>query len=238
MGIESIVWKACPGARSFARLVLAAAVLGGVVLDAAPASALEAGDILVRLRGIGVIPTANSDGIRTDLTTSGLEAQPAVVPELDFTYMVTDNIGLELILATSPHDLDFTGVRSDIGKGGTVWLLPPTLLVQYHFMADRSIRPYVGAGVNLTIAYGEDASQSLVTALGGPTNLKADNSIGWAVQAGVDIDLNDRWFFNLDVKYIAISVDVAITTPATSTTRYTTLDINPVIVGAGIGYRF
>jgi outer membrane protein len=219
-------------------LLAGAALLGGVVLDAAPASALEAGDILVRLRGIGVIPTDESDGIRTDLTTSGLEAQPTGVPELDFTYMVTDNVGLELILATSPHDLDFTGVQSGIGTGGTVWLLPPTLLVQYHFMADRSIRPYVGAGVNLTIAYGEDASQSLVTALGGPTNLKADNSIGWAVQAGVDIDLNDRWFFNLDVKYIAISVDVAITTPATSTTRYTTLDINPVIVGAGIGYRF
>jgi len=207
-------------------------------MDAAPALALEAGDILVRLRGIGVIPTANSDGIQSDLTTSGLEAQPVGVPELDFTYMVTNNIGLELILATSPHDLDFTGVQSGIGKGGTVWLLPPTLLLQYHFMADQSIRPYVGAGVNLTIAYGEDASQSLVNALGGPTNLKVDNSIGWAVQAGVDIDLDDRWFLNFDIKYVAISVDVAITTPATSTTRTTTLDINPVIVGAGIGYRF
>jgi len=173
-------------------LLAGAAVFGGVAMDAAPALALEAGDILVRLRGIGVIPTANSDGIQPDLTTSGLEAQPIGVPELDFTYMVTDNIGLELILATSPHDLDFTGVQSGIGKGGTVWLLPPTLLVQYHFMADQSIRPYVGAGVNLTIAYGEDASQSLVNALGGPTNLKADNSIGWAVQAGVDIDLDDR----------------------------------------------
>ena len=219
-------------------LLAGAAVFGGVAMDAAPALALEAGDILVRLRGIGVIPTANSDGIQPDLTTSGLEAQPIGVPELDFTYMVTDNIGLELILATSPHDLDFTGVQSGIGKGGTVWLLPPTLLVQYHFMADQSIRPYVGAGVNLTIAYGEDASQSLVNALGGPTNLKADNSIGWAVQAGVDIDLDDRWFFNLDIKYIDIGVDVAITTPATSTTRTTTLDINPIIVGAGIGYRF
>jgi outer membrane protein len=135
-------------------LLAGAALLGGVVLDGAPALALEAGDILVRLRGIGVIPTANSDGIQPDLTTSGLEAQPIGVPELDFTYMVTDNIGLELILATSPHDLDFTGVPSGIGKGGTVWLLPPTLLVQYHFMADQSIRPYVGAGVNLTIAYG------------------------------------------------------------------------------------
>ncbi len=219
-------------------LLAGAALLGGVAMDAAPALALEAGDILVRLRGIGVIPTANSDGIQSDLTTSGLEAQAVGVPELDFTYMVTNNIGLELILATSPHDLDFTGVQSGIGKGGTVWLLPPTLLVQYHFMADQSIRPYVGAGVNLTIAYGEDASQSLVNALGGPTNLKVDNSIGWAVQAGVDIDLDDRWFLNFDIKYVAISVDVAITTPATSTTRTTTLDINPVIVGAGIGYRF
>ncbi len=219
-------------------LLAGASVLGGVAMDASPALALEAGDILVRLRGIGVIPTANSDGIQPDLTTSGLEAQPVGVPELDFTYMVTNNIGLELILATSPHDLDFTGVQSGIGTGGSVWLLPPTLLVQYHFMADQSIRPYVGAGVNLTITYGEDASQSLVNALGGPTNIKADNSIGWAVQAGVDIDLDDRWFLNFDIKYVAISVDVAITTPATSTTRTTTLDINPVIVGAGIGYRF
>ncbi len=95
-----------------------------------------------------------------------------------------------------------------------------------------------GAGVNLTIVYGEDASQSLVNALGGPTNLKADNSIGWAVQAGVDIDLDDRWFFNLDIKYIDIGIDVAITTPATSTTRTTRVDINPIIVGADIGYRF
>ncbi len=152
-------------------LLAGATLFGGGAMDASPALALEAGDILVRLRGIGVIPTAESNGIQSDLTTSGLEAQPTGVPELDFTYMVTDNVGLELILATSPHDLDFTGVRSGLGKGGSVWLLPPTLLVQYHFMADRSIRPYVGAGVNLTIAYGEDASQSLVTALGGPTNL-------------------------------------------------------------------
>ncbi len=219
-------------------LLAGAAVLGGMAMDAAPALALEAGDILVRLRGIGVIPTDKSDGLQPNLTTSGLEAQPISVPELDFTYMVTDNIGLELILATSPHDLDVTGALSSLNKGAEVWLLPPTLLVQYHFMADQWIRPYVGAGVNFTLTYGEDASTSLENALGGPTKVRADNSIGWAVQAGVDIDLDDRWFFNIDVKYIAISVDATITTPATSGRLTTELDINPVIVGAGIGYRF
>ena len=135
-------------------LLAGAALLGVVALEAAPAMVLEAGDILVRLRGIGVVPTDESNGLRADLTTSGLKARPVAVPELDFTYMVTNNIGVELILATAPHDLDVTGALASLNKGAEVWLLPPTLLVQYHFMADQSIRPYVGAGVNLTITYG------------------------------------------------------------------------------------
>jgi outer membrane protein len=219
-----------------ASLLAGAVVLGGVAFEASPARALEAGDILVRLRGIAVVPTAESNGIRPDLTTSGLEAQPAGVPELDFTYMATKNIGVELILATSPHDLDVTGALSGLNTGAEVWLLPPTLLLQYHFMPEQSIRPYVGAGVNLTVTYGEQASQSLTNALGGPTDVNADNSLGWALQAGVDVDLDDRWFFNVDFKYVAISVDADITTGGT--TRTTELDINPVIVGVGIGYRF
>jgi len=217
-------------------LLAGAAFFGGGALGISPALALEAGDILVRVRGIGVLPTADSDGISPDLTTSMLEPQLAVVPELDLTYMATKNIGIELILATSPHDLDVTGALSALNKGADVWLLPPTLLVQYHFLPKGSIRPYVGAGVNYTITYSEDASASLEAALGGSTEIDSGNSWGWAVQAGVDIDLDDRWFVNLDVKYIAISVDTTITTGAV--VRQTGVDINPVIVGFGVGYRF
>jgi len=209
---------------------------GGGVLDVSSALALEAGDVLVRLRGIGVVPTAESDGIGPDLTTSRLDPQPAVVPELDITYMATKNIGIELILATSPHDLDMTGALSSLNKSAESWLLPPTLLIQYHFMADGSIRPYVGAGVNYTISYAENASGSLETALGGGTDVSAGNSWGWAVQAGVDVDIDDRWFVNLDVKYVAISLDTTLTTGGVQ--RQTDVDINPIIVGVGVGYRF
>lgn len=223
--------------RSLVKGFITGLVLAGTVSIAAPAWALEAGDILVRLRGIGVIPLGDSNGgLRPDLTTSGLEAQPMGVPELDFTYMVTDNIGIELILATSPHDLDVTGALSNLNKGAEVWLLPPTLLLQYHFLSDQSVRPYIGVGVNYTITYGENASNSLETALGGPTSVSLSNSLGWAVQAGVDIDLDDRWFLNLDVKYVAITVDADIDTGATQ--RDIEVDINPIIVGVGIGYRF
>ena len=57
------------------------------------------------------------------------------------------------------------------------------------------------------------------------------------MQAGVDIDLDDRWFFNFDIKYVAISVDATISTAATALSRTTELDINPVIIGFGVGYK-
>jgi len=37
------------------------------------------------------LPTGESGGISPDLLTSGLDPQPAAVPELDFRYMATDN---------------------------------------------------------------------------------------------------------------------------------------------------
>jgi outer membrane protein len=214
----------------------AAALAVGLAAGVQPASALDQGDWLVRLRAIGVLPTGESDGIEPDLMTSELEAQEAVMPELDITYMATRNVGLELILATTPHDIDGKGAIAGLDKVADSWLLPPTLLVQWHFFPDAQIRPYLGAGVNYTVTYGEDASGSLETALGGPTDVDLDDSFGWAVQAGVDIGIDENWFANVDVKYIDIDVDAKITTGGV--TRKTDVAIDPVIVGVGVGYRF
>lgn len=209
--------------------------LAAAMALAAPALAAEAGDWLVRARAIGVLPTDESDGITPGLTTGKLQAQPAVVPEIDFTYMATENIGFELILATTPHDVEGRGSIAGLGKVADTWLLPPTLLAQWHFLPQSRFNPYVGAGINYTITYGEDATRSLETALGGPTKVDLGNSVGWALQAGIDVSLDERWFLNIDAKYIDMSVDARIKTGGT--TRKDNVDINPVIVGAGIGYR-
>ncbi len=217
------------------RLIILTSFLATTALPISESLALDKGDWLVRLRGIGVIPTDESGGISPDLLTSGLDPQPAVVPEIDITYMATDSIGIELILATSPHDLDATGAIAGIGKAAETMLLPPTLLLQYHFNTKGKIRPYVGAGVNYTIPYLENADRSLEAVLG-PTSVSADNSLGWAAQVGVDYHINDNWFVNLDIKYIDLSVDVELN--SRGTVRTLDVDINPVIVGIGFGYRF
>lgn len=195
----------------------------------------EAGDIIVRLRGIGIFPTEESGGISPDLLTSRLEAQAAYVPEIDITYMFTNNIGVELIAATASHDIDAKGAISGLGEVAEARLLPPTLTLQYHFTSFGTFKPYIGAGINVTFIFNEDSTSTLDDALGA-TKVSADNSVGYALQAGVDIPIGERTHFNIDIKYIDLDSDVTLTSGGI--TRTTRLEINPVIVGVGIGYRF
>ncbi|MDQ7073474.1 MAG: OmpW family outer membrane protein [Gammaproteobacteria bacterium] len=80
-------------------------------------------------------------------------------PELDITYMFTPNWGAELILGYSSHDVNATGsVQSLLGQVIDAKALPPTLTLQYHFMPNSNIRPYVGAGVNYTYFFDEEVT--------------------------------------------------------------------------------
>jgi len=210
-------------------LILGASILPNV-------ASAGSGDLQIRLRGIGVLPTAESNGIQPTLGNSRLRAGNSVMPELDFTYFFTDNVAAELILATTRHQIEGRGGIANLGNAASAWLLPPTLTLQYHFNPGGDFQPYVGAGLNYTIFYGEDADGALVNAVGA-TRVEAESSIGLAVQAGLDYKLADNLFLNLDVKYVRISSDVTLRTANIGVQR-TTLDINPVIVGFGIGYRF
>lgn len=67
---------------------------------------------------------------------------------LTFTYMATDNIGVELLAATPFRHKIGTRATGDIA---TVHHLPPTLMAQWYFGdASSKFRPYVGAGINYT----------------------------------------------------------------------------------------
>ena len=180
-------------------LLLAAA--GAAVFASVPAQAKQ-GDILVRLRGIVVAPNEKSGSVLPAFPGEKVSIDNAVAPEIDVTWMASDHIGFELIAATTKHSASGRkGTTGSIGKLASTWVLPPTLTAQYHFLPDAPVRPYVGAGVNYTLFYSEDASGALESAVG-QTKVHMSDSFGWAAQAGVDIDLNDRLFLNIDVKYI------------------------------------
>lgn len=212
------------------RKVLGASLMVlGLALAASSAQAADfgtkqAGDWLARARVAAVLPSDGGNIVnRTTAVDTGLDVTNvtnSVIPELDFTYFFTKNIAAELILGTTPHKITAsTGI--DVGD---VWLLPPTLTVQYHPLPDAQISPYVGAGVNYTFFYGEGD---------GLAGLHVKNSFGWALQAGVDYQLSGPWSLNLDVKklFLRPSVD-------TASLHVDDAKLDPWIVGVGVGYRF
>ncbi len=190
----------------------------------------EAGDLLIRLRVAGVIPQESSS---IEAIGGHAKIDEDIIPELDFTYFITDRFAAELILGTSHH-----GVRAmetlvgdlDLGE---VRLLPPTLTFQYHQpILQGKIKPYLGAGVNYTFFYDVEAGPGL-------NDVDYDNAFGFAAQAGMDIFASDKYFLNFDVKKIWLNTDVTVNaTDALGAVVGADVDIDPWVVSFGIGRKF
>lgn len=206
---------------------VAAAMLG------TPAFAKE-GDVLVRVRAIMVAPNESSGPV-SGIPGSELGVGDSVMPEVDFTYMATNHIGAELILATTKHNVSGRGTISGLGDVADTWVLPPTLTLQYHFAPEGKVRPYLGAGINYSTFYSSKATPSLNTALGA-TKVKLDDSFGYALQAGVDVPVSEKVFVNFDIKYIDMKTTARLTSGATL--RTARVKIDPIVAGVGIGFRF
>lgn len=209
-------------------LLAAVAALAAGTAAAQDFKPKEAGDIVIRARGIGILPNAGGTvrdrvtGADTGLRIGSISDE--ATPELDFSYFITKNFALELIAASARHKV-MTENGIEVGR---VRHLPPTITLQYHPLPDYWISPYVGAGINYTWFMFENS---------GPADpvrgLRVSGDFGFAAQAGVDIAVSGRWHANLDVKRLWLRPDAT-----TNALKVNDLRIDPWIVGAGIGYRF
>ncbi|MEO9904494.1 OmpW family outer membrane protein [Nisaea sp.] len=183
----------------------------------------QAGDIVIRARGIAMVPDEETSS--NQLTTGGGELNNDYVPEVDFSYFITDNIAVELIAATTKHDLKWQNPDVDLGS---VMLLPPTLTLQYHFMPKERFSPYLGAGINYTFFYDEKP--------GAAQSISYDDGFGYALQAGFDYAISGPWSLNVDVKKVFLNT--TITTNVGSGPINVDADLDPWVFGIGVGYRF
>ena len=181
------------------------------------------GDYIARVGVSNVDPDSDGLKLQGEGGTSTVRAEDATMLTFNGTYMVTNNIGVEL-LASLPfqHDIELDG-----SKVGETKQLPPTLSVQWHFPIGQ-FKPYVGAGLNYTIFF----DQSTTGALDG-ADLDLDNSLGVAGQVGVDWFIDGNWLVNLDVRYIDIDTDAKL-----NGDKLGSVDIDPWIYGLHVGYKF
>ena len=199
---------------------------------------LSAQNWQVRLRGVAVQPNEKSEvsAIGGDVNISN-----SFIPELDFTYFFNKNFAAELILGTTKHDVKTTGSNLTAIGGpasaevdlGSVWLLPPTLTLQYHFYPTKTLKPYLGAGLNYTIFYGVKS--------GDVKDVKYDNTFGFALQGGVDYMLTDKYFLNFDIKKLFLKTDVDVDASNAvpgATSVPAKVNIDPLLIGFGVGMKF
>lgn len=216
-------------------MVLKHAVLGlAVALAAAPTVAQQEGNWLVRARAVHLNWANKSDAGTGALTAALLPADTVkvnnkAIPEIDITYFFTKNLAAELIL-TYPQKQNVTISSGPLAEPvGTFKQLPPTLTLQYHFLPDGQIRPYVGLGVNYTHISGVNLRSNI----GGATLQLESSSVGASLQAGVDFKLSNNLFPNVDVKKINIESDLM-----ANGVKSSHLKLDPLAVGVGLGWRF
>lgn len=221
------------------RLLLAVSILSAMAFAgtanaqsafdlSAPPVGKAAGTLMFRFRAIGVIPEDNGSSVSAIGGQVNVSATAA--PEIDGSYFFTDNIAAELIAASTRHEVTATGTALGNVDVGSAWILPPTLTLQYHFMPQSQISPYVGAGLNVSWFYATQPAKPVVT------KFTLNNTWGPAVQAGVDYNFAGHWFLNFDVKQIFMNTGAHVSTVLGGIKAKTNLD--PLVVGAGIGYRF
>lgn len=197
-------------------LVIAAA-FGAIAAPAAHAD----DNWVVRFGAHAVDPKNNNGtlaGARSNVSTS-------VRPTGSLEYMITPNLGVDLLAAWPfQHDVKLSG----LGKVAQTKELPPTLGLNYHFLPESQVSPFVGVGVNYTNFFDTKGAGALKGA-----SVSIDNSWGFAAHAGIDVKINPKWIFTADLRWVDIESDVHVNGAKVGTAK-----INPIVYGVSLGYRF
>lgn len=209
------------------------------------------------------LATLRSGGPGTVVPGATTSISWSVIPMLDVAYYLNKNWAIEAICCVSHHHIQGTGVLAGSSLART-WVFPPSLLLQYHFTNFGAFQPYLGVGVNFTTFWGVRvnndtwgipfAAGSALAGLGVPG---VTSTFQWATvapswgpvgQVGFDYMFNENWGVNVDFKYMglhpmvhATAVAFAPTAPALGPIFLpvkVSLPINPIVISAGITYRF
>lgn len=198
------------------------------------ASAHKAGDFVLRMGPAAVFPTSDSNDLDT-VNDGRLAADNGISLGITTAYMFADNWGVGLLGAYPfRHEIRGKGALAG-GDLASAKHLPPTLVLQYHFLPESTVQPYIGAGINYTMFFDEDSTARLDNLLG-KSDVELDDSWGYAFEAGVDVKINENWLVNASVWYLDIESEATITTAGVK--RSADVEINPIVAMLAVGYKF
>lgn len=121
--------------------------------------------------------------------------------------------------------------------GAKVRQVAPTLFLNYKFLEKTSAwRPFVGVGINYT-RFDKTSSTAAGNALnGGPTSISLEDSVGLALQGGVNYQINPQW--SVSAALATAQVKSKITTNTLGIERTADIRFHPTVLTVALGYSF
>ncbi len=217
---------------------IALALVSG--LGATQASAQDADSrFQVKLLATAVLPDGEIDNvINAGPLPAGTqtEANNNVVPTVAIEYFFTPNFSLETICCVTQHDVDVSaGALAGAEAVSDAKVIPATFTLKYHFNPG-GVSPYVGAGPTYFIWIDSDPGADTIPL--GVTSHHMSDEIGFALQAGIDVPINDSGFsLSLDAKKYWVG-STATWYAGNAVAIQTEHNIDPWVLSAGFGLRF
>ncbi|MFL5300978.1 MAG: OmpW/AlkL family protein [Anaeromyxobacteraceae bacterium] len=149
---------------------------------------------------------------------SGIGVEAGVARQLGSAFAV------EFTARTESREVDVNlGAPTDT-RLGAIELLPLGLMVAWSpRAAEKTLRPYLGAGANLTLCWEKS---------GALDDTQLSPSVSPAVQLGLDVALSWVLALNLEVKWNLLRTDVT-----ERGARLARLEIDPLTLGLGVAIR-
>lgn len=208
---------------------------------AVPAAAQTGeGSIQVKALVTAVLP----DGAITDVNVNTVGAPAGAdsradnnyTPTVAVEYFLSPNFSIETIAGVTQHDVTGAGALAGARLVSNANIIPATVTAKLHLDTGTGFKPYIGVGPSYFLIFGEDVDAS-ARALGA-TRVDLSDEFGFALQAGVDVRLNDsglgltvdakRYFMDTTASFFA----------GNRLALQTEHELDPWVVSAGLSWRF
>ena len=186
------------------------------IVQVGPATLALADDAVLKVGG-QVIPGAE------------IKTEDQYTPTITVARYVADQFAASLTIGPPPRaEIDAAGSLQGVGRLANVDYGPAALTLQYHPFRGERVDPYIGAG----FAY------MLVTNTqdGVFQDVEVENDLGAALQAGVNIGINDRVGVYLDVKQAFLTTKATGTFAGADAVAEVVMD--PLVISAGATLSF
>lgn len=222
------------------KLTFLAAALAATTMSTPALAGNPEGRWQVKLLATGVLVDGKITHVEKDSiglpSGSQTDINDNFVPTVAVEYFATPSFSIETICCLTQHHASGAGtLPSTAGIVDHILILPATVTLKYHLNAGP-VKPYLGVGPSVYFFIDEKPGAVAATFA---NRVHLDNRVGVALQAGVDIPVNDSGLgVTLDAKKYFVGTKAHFYNAAGAEVLTTEHKLDPWLLSGGVSWRF